>query len=159
GGARAAPANDECDRERVRDGAAADGEDEGNGKPASMPDDGLQADGVGVAELAGLERLPTPGRCHQGSCIRGWGSGRGRRLMTSASTTIDNIPPAGAALHDFDLSLCNDLRAKFRDHFDHPGFLQILEEGLPAPLLAYLTEYLGENWLLFSDIELVKLED
>src|SRR6516225_11238943 len=92
GGALAAPADDERDRERVRDGAAADGKDEGVGDAGRVPDDGVQADAIGFATLAGAQRLGAAERGHQGDRIRGWEQERGRRLMNSSSTTIDNIP-------------------------------------------------------------------
>src|SRR5262249_21763306 len=92
GGALAAPADDECHRERVRDGAAADGQDERNGHASRLPDDGLQVDGVGVPEVAGLERLGPLGGGPQRGRVRGWDQAGGRRLTTSSSTTIDNIP-------------------------------------------------------------------
>src|SRR6516225_6970099 len=96
GGALDAPADDERDRERVRDGAAADGKDQGVGNAGGMPDDGVQADAIGVAKLAGAQRLGAAERGHQGNRIRRWAQERGRRLIKSSSTTIDNTPAFGA---------------------------------------------------------------
>src|SRR5262249_20699064 len=98
-GALDAPADDERDRERVRDGAAADGEDQGVGDPDRVPDDGVQADAIGIAALASAQRLGAAGRRGQGDGVRGWGQERRRRLMKSSSTTIDNTPKSeGGAL-------------------------------------------------------------
>src|SRR5262249_34734336 len=91
GGALAAPADDERHRERVRDRAAADGQDEGHGDTGRVPDDGLQADGVGLAEVAGVERLASLGGGHRRGRVRERDQARGRRLKPS-STTIDNTP-------------------------------------------------------------------
>jgi hypothetical protein len=71
GGALEAPADDERDRERVRNGAAADGEDEGVRDAGRVPDEGVQADAIGIATLASLERFGAAGRRGQGDGVRG----------------------------------------------------------------------------------------
>src|SRR5262249_29010862 len=92
GGALAAPADDQRDRERVRDRAVADGEDQGVGDARGVPDDGVQAYAIGLAPLASAQRLGAAGRGDQGDGVRGWDQERGRRLTNSSSTTIDNTP-------------------------------------------------------------------
>src|SRR5262249_17225470 len=92
GGALAAPADDQRDRERVRDRAVADGEDQGVGGARGVPDDGVQADAIGLAPLASAQRLGAAGGGDQGDGVRGWDQERGRRLTNSSSTTIDNTP-------------------------------------------------------------------
>src|SRR5262249_14314359 len=92
GGALAAPADDQRDRERVRDRAVADGEDQGVGDARGVPDDGVQADAIGLAPLASAQRLGAAGGGDQGDGVRGWDQERGRRLTNSSSTTIDNTP-------------------------------------------------------------------
>ena len=57
--------HDQPDRVDVLDGAAAARQDEGERQPGGVPDDGLQADGVGLEEVAGVERLDAPARGHQ----------------------------------------------------------------------------------------------
>src|SRR5262249_9911651 len=69
----------------------ADGQDEGHGDTGRVPDDGLQADGVGLAEVAGVERLASLGGGHRRGRVRERDQAKGRRLKPS-STTIDNTP-------------------------------------------------------------------
>src|SRR5262249_8902247 len=92
GGALAAPADDQRDRERVRDGAVADGKDQGVRDACGVSDDGVQADAIGLAGLASAQRLGAAGGGDQGDRVRGWDKERGRRLTNSSSTTIDNTP-------------------------------------------------------------------
>src|SRR5690606_16158492 len=81
GGALAAHPHDEPDRERVLDGAAASRQDEGEREPVGVPDDGLQADGDGIKEVAIVERIEAPARGHQGRRLRGRReAGEARRL-------------------------------------------------------------------------------
>ena len=80
GGALGAHPDDEPDRERVRDGAAEARQDEGEREPGGVPGDGLQADGVGIKELAIVERFAAAGRGHQGDGLHRWHQGEARRL-------------------------------------------------------------------------------
>src|SRR5262249_49259123 len=56
-----------------------------------VPDDWLEADGRGLAEVAGVERLASLGGGHRRGRVRERDQARGRRLKPS-STTIDNTP-------------------------------------------------------------------
>ena len=67
----------------VRDGAAAARQDEGEREPGGVPDDGLQADGVGIKEVAGVERFDAPARGRQGHRLRGRCEAKARRLRFS----------------------------------------------------------------------------
>jgi hypothetical protein len=61
-------------------GAAADEEDERFGNPGRLPDDRVAVDAIGIAALAGAERLGPPPRRDQADHDRRWSEERGRRL-------------------------------------------------------------------------------
>ena len=80
GGALGAHPDDEPDRERVRDGAAAARQDEGEREPGGVPDDGVQADGVASKRLAIVERFAAAARGRQGDRLHRRHQGEARRL-------------------------------------------------------------------------------
>src|SRR5262245_29036823 len=104
GGALDAPADDECDRERVRHGAVTYRKDQGVGNTGRVPDDGVQADAIGIAAVASAERLGAAGRRTARGRVRGWGQ-RGRRLKKSSSTTIDNTSLKSCLSNSRDINL------------------------------------------------------
>ena len=80
GGALGAHPDDQPDRERVLDGAAASRQDQGEREPGGVPDDGVQADGECIKGLAIVERFAAAGRGRQGDRLHGRHQGEARRL-------------------------------------------------------------------------------
>ena len=80
GGALGAHPDDQPDRERVLDGAAEARQDEGEREPGGVPDDGVQADGVGIKGLAIVERFAAAGRGRPRDHVHRWDQGEARRL-------------------------------------------------------------------------------
>src|SRR5262249_45146982 len=84
------PADDEPDRIDVRHGAAADDQDEREWQPVGLPDDGVQADGSGLEEVAAVERLAAANEGDRRGTVCRWGGANQRRLNKPSSTTFDN---------------------------------------------------------------------
>src|SRR5262249_12068020 len=95
GGALGASANDEPDRIDVRHGAVADGQDEGERVEGRLPDDGVQADGGGLEDLAVAEWVTVAVEGHRRGSVWRWGGANRSRLTQPPSTTFDNCSPLG----------------------------------------------------------------
>ena len=99
--ALAAHPDDQRHRERLRDGATADGEDQRERQPHGLPDDGVQADGKCLEDVAEPERIGA----YQGGHRRRRLCGRrqrsdipeSRRVISRASTTFDNTSSSRAS--------------------------------------------------------------
>src|SRR5262249_58533773 len=91
------PADDQPNRIDVRHGAPADGEDEGERQPVGVSDDGIQADGIGIEEMAAVERLATVSEGDRRGAVCRWGGANQRRLTKPSSTTFDNCSPGSGS--------------------------------------------------------------
>src|SRR5262249_40215631 len=107
GGALGASANDEPDRIDVRHGAVADGQDEGERVEGRLPDDGVQADGGGLEDLAGGEWGTVAVQGHRRGSVCRWGGANRSRLTQPPSTTFDNCSSLTAA----SISMCWEMRS------------------------------------------------
>src|SRR5262249_32922726 len=93
GGALGASAHDQPDRIDVRHGAVADGQDEGERVEGRLPDDGVQADGGGLEDLAVAGRGTVAVEGHRRGVVCRWGGANRSRLTQPPSTTFDNCSP------------------------------------------------------------------
>src|SRR5262249_4911481 len=86
----------------VRHGAVADGQDEGERVEGRLPDDGVQADGGGLEDLAVAEWVTVAVEGHRRGSVCRWGGANRSRLTQPPSTTFDNcsgVRPAVPVLY------------------------------------------------------------